>query len=184
MTATTTRAKPRFAPYVAVAVALVLALFVLLLATSKDDVQSSSPLLGKVAPAVSGTGYRGDSFDLAAQRGNWVVVNFFSTTCVPCIREHPELKEWSERHKAIGDASIVSVTFDDSPASVRSFFDANGGDWPVLLENTGSIAISYGVTAVPESYLIDPFGVVRVKYTGGVTADALDNALAKLTGSS
>jgi cytochrome c biogenesis protein CcmG/thiol:disulfide interchange protein DsbE len=184
MTATTTRGKPRFAPYVAVAVAAVLALFVLLLATSKDDVQSSSPLLGKPAPTVVGTGFRGDSFDLATQRGNWVLVNFFSTTCVPCIREHPELKDWSERHKAAGDASIVSVTFDDSPNAVRDFFEQNGGDWPVLLQDTGSIAISYGVTAVPESYLIDPFGVVRVKYTGGVTAKDLDEKLAEMMGAS
>jgi cytochrome c biogenesis protein CcmG/thiol:disulfide interchange protein DsbE len=184
MTTTTTRTRPRFAPYVAVAVALVLALFVLLLATSKDEVANSSPLVGKVAPAVAGTGFRGDSFDLDTQRGRWTLVNFFSTTCVPCILEHPELKEWGERHAAAGDASIVSVTFDDSPQAVRAFFEENGGDWPVLLEDTGSIAISYGVTAVPESYLVDPLGIVRVKVLGGVTAEALDGWIAEMTGGS
>ena len=105
-----------------------------------------------------------------AQRGQWVVVNFFSTTCIPCIQEHPELVKFSEQRD---DVSIVSVTFEDRPAAVKDFFEQHGGDWPVLLENTGSIAISYGVTAVPESYLIDPFGIVRVKIIGGVTADKL-----------
>jgi cytochrome c biogenesis protein CcmG, thiol:disulfide interchange protein DsbE len=183
MSVTVTRRPTRFAPYVAVAVAAVLALFVVLLATSKDDEGGvSSHLVGKPAPAVVGTGFRGDSFDLDTQRGNWVVVNFFSTTCVPCIQEHPELKAWSERHAASGDASIVSVTFDDSPASVQQFFEANGGDWPVLVKDTGSIAISYGVTAVPESYLVDPFGVVRAKLIGGVKADDLDQLLGRYTG--
>jgi cytochrome c biogenesis protein CcmG/thiol:disulfide interchange protein DsbE len=176
MTATVTRGKPRFAPYVAGAVAVVLALFVVLLATSdggEDGV--SSRLLGKPAPAVTGTGFRGDSFDLQTQRGRWTVVNFFSTSCVPCIQEHPELKAWAERH--VTDASIVSVTFDDSPAKVRAFFEEHGGEWPVLLEDTGSIAISYGVTAVPESYLVDPFGVVQAKIIGGVKADKLDELI-------
>jgi cytochrome c biogenesis protein CcmG/thiol:disulfide interchange protein DsbE len=182
MNATMTRRKPRFAPYVAAAVAVLLALFVFLLATSKDEVQNSSALIGKPAPAIVGTGFRGDSFDLDAERGKWTVVNFFSTTCVPCIQEHPELKEWSERHASAGDASIVSVTFDDSPESVENFFEQNGGDWPVLVEDTGSIAISYGVTAVPESYLVDPFGVVRVKFVGGVRVDDLDTALANSGG--
>ena len=71
-------------------------------ASSKDEVQNSSALIGRPAPAVVGTGFRGDSFDLDTQRGNWVIVNFFSTTCVPCIQEHPELKEWSDRHAASG----------------------------------------------------------------------------------
>jgi cytochrome c biogenesis protein CcmG/thiol:disulfide interchange protein DsbE len=179
---TAVRPRPRFAPYVAVAVAAVLALFVLLLATSKDEVADSSPLIDKAAPAIVGTGFRGDAFDLDTQRGKWTVVNFFSTTCVPCVLEHPELKAWSERHAAAGDASIVSITFDDSPASVRTFFETNGGNWPVLLEDTGSIAIAYGVVAVPESYLVDPFGVVRAKFLGGVEADQLDATITQIGG--
>ena len=168
-----------FAPYIAVAVALVLALFVLLLATSSDEKSSSSPLIDKAAPALAGTGFRGDAFDIDAQRGNCVVVNFFSTTCIPCIQEHPELVKFSESSTT---ASIVSVTFEDRASSVKAFFEQHGGDWPVLLENTGSIAISYGVVAVPESYLIDPFGIVRAKILGGVTADDLDSLIARLSG--
>lgn len=179
MTMTASRTSPgkaRLAPYVAIAVAVVLALFVLLLATRDDQRAASTPLLDKPAPAIVGNGFRGEQFDLDAQRGKWVVVNFFSTTCIPCLQEHPELVEFSERH---GDAaSIVSVTFDDRPEAVRSFFEREGGDWPVLLENTGSIAISYGVVAVPESYVIDPFGIVRAKVLGGVRVGDLE----RLTG--
>ena len=166
-----TRIKVRhFAPYVAIAVAVVLALFVVLLATSDDEQNNSSPLIDKAAPAIAGTGFRGDSFDIDAQRGKWVVVNFFSTTCVPCIQEHPELVKFSEERD---DASVVSVTFEDKPDAVQSFFEQHGGEWPVLLENTGSIAVAYGVVAVPESYLVDPFGIVRAKMIGGVEADEL-----------
>jgi cytochrome c biogenesis protein CcmG/thiol:disulfide interchange protein DsbE len=179
MTTTATAAIP-IAPYVR-SPALLLGLFVLLSPRARTTSQLE-PAHRQGAPSIVGTDSRGGSFDLDTARGDWVVVNFFSTTCVPCRVEHPELKEWSERHASAGDASIVSVTFDDSPASVKQFFDENGGDWPVLLEDTGSIAISYGVTAVPESYLVDPFGIVRAKIIGGVTADKLDDLLAQIQG--
>jgi len=176
------RARSRLAPFIALAVALVLAMFVWLLATrdTGEAAAVSSPLLGKVAPPISGTGFRGDAFDLDRERGNWVIVNFFSTTCVPCQLEHPELVELEKRHAAAGDLAIVSITFEDSPAKARSFFEKNGGDWPVLLEDTGRIAISYGVAAVPESYIISPSGLVARKIIGGINADGIDQLLTRL----
>jgi len=99
---------------------------------------------------------------------------------VPCIDEHPELVRFSERHRAIGDALVVSVAFDDSVANVKAFFAENGGDWPVLTEGVGSLAVAYGVTAVPESYLVAPSGVVAAKLVGGVNADDLDQRIETL----
>ena len=77
---------------------------------------------------------------------------------------------------------MVSVTFEDRPAAVQAFFAANGGSWPVLLNDTGKVAISYGVTAVPESYLIAPSGLVAVKVVGGITADRIDEYIASFGG--
>ena len=178
------RSTTRIAPFIAAGVAIVLAMFVWLLATrdTGEKAALASPLLGKAAPAITGTGFRLDTFDLDRLKGNWVLVNFFSTTCVPCQIEHPQLVELAKRHKAANDLSIVSITFEDSPSSVRAFFEKNGGDWPVLLDNTGPIAISYGVAAVPESYLIAPSGVVARKVIGGITADGFDKLLTRLGG--
>ena len=81
---------------------------------------------------------------------------------------------------AAGDASVVSIAFDDSADNVREFFEENGGDWPVLVADTGKFAISYGVTGVPESYLVAPSGVVAVKIVGGVERDDLDSLIEQL----
>jgi cytochrome c biogenesis protein CcmG/thiol:disulfide interchange protein DsbE len=72
--------------------------------------------------------------------------------------------------------------FGDTEKNAREFFDELGGDWPALVEETGRIAIDYGVTAVPETLLISPSGRVVQKWIGasGVTADGIDATIAQL----
>ena len=172
--------------WVAVPLAVAVALLVVVLATRDSAIErnASSPILGGLAPPVAGVTVEGERFDLDQWRGRWVIVNFFSTTCVPCIIEHPELVAFAERHAAAGDARIVSIVFDDTAANVQDFFTANGGDWPVLATGAGAAAIAYGVTGVPESYLVAPSGVVVWKQLGGVTADGIDDVIAQLTATS
>jgi len=157
--------------------AVVLAVLVFLLATS-DTEQSGSvnfEILGDVAPQIQGPTLAGGSYDLYEQRGDWVVVNFFASTCVGGRIEHPELVEFNERHRN-GDRQIVGVMFGDTENAAREFFLELGGDWPAMIEDTGPIAIDYGVTALPETLLVAPSGRVVQKWVGpqGVTADGID----------
>lgn len=167
----------RIGPWIAGAVLLVLAAFIGVLATGGDDGGVRSQLVGLPAPGIEGETIEGDGYDLAQHRGEYVVVNFFATWCVPCIREHPELVEFERRHRDEGDASVVSVVFDSRPEQVRDFFAENGGEWPVVLDPDGRTSLQYGVARVPESYLLAPDGTVLVKIEGGVTVDALEDLL-------
>lgn len=165
---------------IAAVLAVVVGAFVVLLATS-DTQQTSSlnfEIVGEVAPPIEGPTLAGDTYDLYEQRGDWVVVNFFASTCVGCVIEHPELVEFNERHRN-GDRQIVGVMFNDTEAGARQFFLDLGGDWPAMVENTGRIAIDYGVTALPETLLISPEGRVVQKWIGssGVTADGIDTVI-------
>lgn len=174
--------KRRVAPGIAAVLAVVLMAFVVLLATRDQGTDIYSfQLKGKPAPSIAGNGIRGGGFDLASQRGRWVVVNFFATNCPPCITEHPELIEFSNRHKALGDASVVSVVFGEEPQLVLDFFTERGGDWPVLANDDGRISNDYGVVKLPESFLVDPNGTVQAKFFGGVTAELLDDVIAELS---
>ena len=170
------RPRSRTAVWFVLPIAVSMVLLIILLATGDpaSEREQNSTALGEIAPLIEGEDLDGQWFDIDDHRGQWVVVNFFSTTCVPCIVEHPELVEFAERHAPVGDAVVVSVAFDDSAANVRDFFLENGGDWAVITGETGSIAVDYGVTAVPESYLIAPSGIVVDKLIGGVTADQID----------
>ena len=171
--------------FVAIGVAVVLAVFVGVLATREpsSDRTADSPLVGQVAPPVTGTSLTdGQPFDLDALRGQWVVLNFFATWCVPCRTEHPELLSFSRRHGQIGDASVVSVVFDDDPEAVKQYFEDNDSTWPVV-DGTGTgVILDYAVAAVPESFIISPSGYVVAKVTGGVTSVGLDQLIADLSG--
>ena len=181
MTAPATKPK-RTAVWFVLPIAVSMILLIVLLATGDpaSEREQNSTAVGEIAPLIEGEDLDGEWFDIDDHRGQWVVVNFFSTTCVPCIVEHPELVEFAERHAVTGDVVVVSVAFDDSAANVRDFFLEYGGNWSVITGETGSIAIDYGVTAVPESYLVAPSGIVAAKLIGGVTADGLDGRIEAL----
>ena len=178
------RGSNRMAVWVVVPVAVVLSLLIILLATREPATERAVnfELRGEIAPLIQGEGLDGVWFDIDDHSNQWVVVNFFSTTCVPCIREHPELVEFQARHAPINDVVVVSVAFDDTGDNIRTFFDEFGGDWPVISQDTGSIAVAYGVVAVPETYLIEPGGVIVEKLLGGVTADQLDALITSAAG--
>jgi cytochrome c biogenesis protein CcmG/thiol:disulfide interchange protein DsbE len=116
----------------------------------------------------------GDSFDLARRKGSWVVLNFFNSTCVPCVQEHPELVAFSEQQAGLVDgAELYTVVNDDRDEAVRRFFADNGGDWPILTDDLGQIAVSFGVAKVPETWVIDPNGVVVQRQISRVAASQL-----------
>ncbi|WP_419846736.1 TlpA family protein disulfide reductase [Candidatus Poriferisocius sp.] len=163
--------------WVVLAVGVLASALVVVFAVSERD--RRGPPVPDFAPEFSGETLDGGSFDMAAQRGRWVVVNFFSTWCVQCVVEHPELVAFYDRYRNDPDVRLVSVVFQDEVDVIAQFFAKRGGEWPVVITNTGRTAIDFGVTAVPETYLVDPLGRVVSKFTGGVTLAGLEDQLAR-----
>lgn len=172
----------RRAPLVASAVgAVLLGLLVLLAVADPATDSASSPLLGRPAPAVVSTSLDGQPFDLARRKGSWVVLNFFNSTCVPCRNEHPNLLRFAEaQEKADDPVEVYTVVNDDSDAAVEAFFGANGGEWPRVRDDDGAIAVAFGVAKVPETWVIDPNGFVRLRVVGEITADFLEQRVAAM----
>jgi len=180
--ATELRSRPRVAPFVALAVAVVVgALLVVLAGSDGGDAAVDSFLLDRPAPAVVSTSLDDEPFDLSRRKGSWVVLNFFDPTCVPCVDEHPELVTFASEQERLADgAELYTIVNAGSDESVRAFFDREGGDWPVVRDATGAISTAFGVAQVPETWIVDPFGVVRARFAGEVTAERLGGVLQQL----
>lgn len=178
--------KHRGARIVAAAVGAVLVglLWVLVSASPNPSENADSPLLGQPAPAIETTTLDDQQFSLARRKGSWVILNFFNSTCVPCINEHPLLlafvrKEAFEQNPA----EFYTVINDDNDGSVAAFFQEKGGSWPKLRDSDGAIAISFGIAKVPETWIIDPNGYVRLRIVGQLSEGLLEEQLSTLKAS-
>lgn len=177
----------RTAAGAAAAVAVLLALLVWMLARASggEEAVARSPLVGQPAPEVRTTTVDDQPFDLARRKGSWVALNFFNSTCVPCREEHGDLVAFAESQAGSDDpVELYSVVVDDTDAAVRAFFDELGGSWPKLRDPDGAITVAFGVAQVPETWVVDPNGVVRLRVAGRVTLDILRSEIAALRGGS
>lgn len=95
-----------------------------------------------------------------------MLVNFFASWCAPCEIEHPSLVALK------GDKSIriVGIAYKDAPQNTAAFLARLGDPYgEVLVDRDGRAGIEFGVTGVPETYLVGRDGVILAKHTGPMT---------------
>jgi cytochrome c biogenesis protein CcmG/thiol:disulfide interchange protein DsbE len=138
-----------------------------------------NPLVGRPAPPVSGTTLDGARYTLPRAPGRYTVVNFFAAWCEPCQTEGPDLVQFQFEHQRTGDASMLSVVFDDTEGEARTYQATIGATWPTLVDPSGDLALSFGVRAPPTTFVIAPDGRVVASIIAPVTAADLDKVIAE-----
>jgi cytochrome c biogenesis protein CcmG/thiol:disulfide interchange protein DsbE len=127
-----------------------------------------SPLLGKPAPQFTLPKLieAGQQFDAQALRGGWHLVNVWGTWCGECRAEHATLLQI----KREGRVPIVGIDWKDEDAAAVAWLTQLGNPYEtVAADRDGHVAIDWGVYGAPESFLVDPQGIVVEKHIGAMT---------------
>ena len=134
-----------------------------------------SPVTGKPVPQFDlpaqapGQGF--SSADLA--QGKPIMLNFFASWCVPCVEEHPALLALAK-----AGIPIWAIAYKDGPDKAAQFIARHGDPYQRIARDTpGRVAIDFGLSGVPESFLVDGAGVVRWHWAGPLDAATIDRRL-------
>jgi cytochrome c biogenesis protein CcmG/thiol:disulfide interchange protein DsbE len=128
-----------------------------------------SQLVGKAAPPfeLPALDDKTQSFAHAElTQGRPTVINFFASWCTPCRVEHPTLQAMAAR----GDITLYGIDYKDDPVKARAFLEELGNPFGRINEDRdGRVAIDWGVTGVPETFVVDGSGTIKAHYAGPLT---------------
>jgi cytochrome c biogenesis protein CcmG/thiol:disulfide interchange protein DsbE len=137
-----------------------------------------SPLIAKPAAPFTITLFDGTRLSLADLKGKAVFLNFWASWCPPCRAEAKDLEAAWRRVK---DQNVVyiGVALQDSDENARAFLKEFDITYPNGRDESGKIAVDYGVWGIPESFFIDAEGRITYQHTGGIHAGLVETKLAE-----
>jgi cytochrome c biogenesis protein CcmG, thiol:disulfide interchange protein DsbE len=132
---------------------------------------ATSAMVGVPAPELSGRTMTGATADLRTLRGRVVLVTVWASWCPPCRQELPVLAATRDRLGARG-VSVLGILTRDQSAQARALLrEVGAGQLTSVLDPAGALAVTWGATGVPETFVVDRAGTIRARRLGPVTAE-------------
>jgi peroxiredoxin len=138
----------------------------------KTEIAENAPSSSAaVAPAFELKDLSGKVWRLADLKGKLVLVTFWATWCPSCKEENPSIQKFLEAQKENKDIVYLSVLVQDKPEVAVEYMKANGFTFPVLIDD-GNASMQYGITGVPETFIIDRKGNLKDRVIGPLQWDS------------
>jgi cytochrome c biogenesis protein CcmG, thiol:disulfide interchange protein DsbE len=107
----------------------------------------------------------GKATRLSSMRGHVVLLNFWFSSCPPCIEEAPALNQLQQEIEPRG-GTILGVNVDDDPSAYDTFLRQYNVDFPTFRDPSKNISLAYGTTMCPDTYVIRRDGRIDRKFVG------------------
>lgn len=107
------------------------------------------------APAIDYTELSGQLWDRQLLKGKVVVINFWASWCAPCIEEMPSLQRLQESIPK-NQLIVLTINHKETPIKIRNFNQRNGFTLPVIADQQGNIAKSWGIKIFPSTIVLSP----------------------------
>ena len=119
--------------------------------------------------------------NLEQYKGKWIIVNYWATSCQPCLKEIPELASFHQQHKN-RDAIVLGINHEDIPLSwLRQFMNTVPINYPVV-RSLPSAKTPFGLIQVlPTTYIISPDGKLMGRQQGSVNQEMLNRYIERKT---
>jgi len=149
---------------------LSLSLLSLTAACDKTTADSATPTAGSAtpgspAPALAAPRLDGAAFDLAAERGKLVLVDFWASWCEPCRRELPALEALYKAHAAAG-LVVVGVSLDEQRGDAEAFLRQIQPSFPIVFDADRSLGKLWSPPKMPTVFLVERDGTIARVFEG------------------
>lgn len=134
----------------------------------------SGVVIGKKAPVFTLNSLTGSAITVG-QQSKVTILNFWATWCPPCREEMPELSLFYNQHK--GNVNFYAINIKESAIKIETYMNNHGLVLPILLDQDGSIAGMFQVSAIPTTVIIDEMGIIQYRKSGSITKAELEAAL-------
>ena len=148
--------------------AIILSIFFYLLITERNPSEIPSNLLNKNVPFFEAESlFKNEKFISSQELKNEIIlVNFFATWCKPCRDEHVYIKRFSNK-KGI---KVIGVNYKDNSKKTIEWLKNLGNPYSdVLIDKNGRVAIDWGVYGIPETFIVNPSGIIKYRHVGPIT---------------
>jgi len=107
-----------------------------------------------------------DGLTTESMKGGVTLLNFFASWCIPCLAEHPILTALAEQHAI----PINAIAYKDKPADTADWLGRHGDPFAQIgVDSDGDAGLDWGLTGVPETFIVDAEGRVRYRHIGPLT---------------
>ncbi|GAA1659257.1 alkyl hydroperoxide reductase [Citricoccus zhacaiensis] len=133
----------------------------------------------RVAPPLSGLDLQGNPQDIAELAGEVVVVNAWASWCGPCRDEMPVLEAAQDAHGDDG-LHVLGINTRDRTDAAQDLVAETGVSFPSVVDTEGTLAVEWGISGMPQTFVVDRDGTIAAHRFGAVDQDWIDSVIVPL----